>query len=217
MIAEIFFWGAISIMAGAVSVALCHSCKAVHFYALLLAALTPFFALVLYLMLGSPTMSALPLAERISGKMESLPIGAAIIRLEQRLAEKPEEINGWQILAQAQAALGRHEEAGDALRQVLARKGKGADILIAIAEQDALARDGDFSERESALLQQALDINPEHMGARYFYGVALLQQGFREDAASWWRLALEREGESEQSLYWGDIIRRQLLQLEGGE
>ena len=61
--------------------------------------IVPLLALGIYLYLGNPDMPDAPLAPRLAGDLEDLPPAAILARLENELRARPEDAEGWRLLA----------------------------------------------------------------------------------------------------------------------
>lgn len=152
----------------------------------------PGLALILYLMLGSPGYSDLPLAKRLDVPPETLPLEGLVVHLEQRLKAKPKDSEGWLMLARTRMALGEADRAEDALLNVISlRQGeKNPDILVMLAESRLQQQDGLMDDGIERIVNWALEINPEHPRGLYLRGLSLLQQGNKSEALAIWNILL---------------------------
>lgn len=162
----------------------------------------------LYLALGAPGLPDDPLqprlareaAERASrmGQVEAearvaanqppvAPEGedaALIARLQDVLADRPDDLEGHRLLARSLAASGRWAEARAAQDRVLAILGDQASAtdLVDAAELGVLAAGGYVSPETETALAKALERDPANPVGRYYSGLTLLQAG-RPDLA----------------------------------
>lgn len=152
------------------------------------ASFLPGLALILYLMLGSPGYSDLPLAKRLDVPPEALPLEGLVVHLEQRLKDKPQDTEGWLMLARTRMALGEADRAEDALLNVISlRQGEqNPDILVMLAESRLQQQDGLMDDGIERLVNRALEINPDHPRGLYLRGLSLLQQGNKSEALAIW-------------------------------
>ena len=148
----------------------------------------PGLALILYLMLGSPGYSDLPLEDRLNVPPETLPLEGLVVHLEQRLKDNPDDTDGWLMLARTRMALGEAERAEDALLNAMSlRQGEqSADILVMLAESRLQQQDGLIVSGDETLINRALEINPNHPRGLYLRGLSLLQQGDKTKALVIW-------------------------------
>lgn len=139
----------------------------------------------LYLVVGTP--AALDAAnvrapDTLAGAME---------RLEAELARKPDQPEGWRLLADAYRAQGKLVESARAFEQAARYAPDDADVLAQAAEARAFAaKDRRFDDEAVALLRKALAIDPKHQRSRWFMGVAQRQAGQPAEAAATWQSLL---------------------------
>lgn len=115
-----------------------------------------------------------------------------VAKLEQRLKDKPDDIQGWQMLGKSYAMLENYPKAVQAYQQVLALGGdKDAQLLADAAEMNALANEGQLAGQPSVLIKTALQIDPNHEKALWLAGVALIQQGEYAQAVQTWEHLLK--------------------------
>ena len=152
----------------------------------------PGLALILYLMLGSPGYSDLPLAKRLNVPPETLPLEGLVVHLEQRLKDNPKDSEGWLMLARTRLALGDADRAEDALLNVISLRQdeKNPDILVMLAESRLQQQDGLMDDGIERLVDRALEINPDHPRGLYLHGLSLLQQGNKSAAHAIWNVLL---------------------------
>lgn len=128
----------------------------------------PLFAGLLYLAIGNP-QAILP--------------GAA------RMAQHPENAEGWAMLGQSYEELGRFGEASQAYAQAVARLPGDAGLLADYAHALALAQGRRLQGEPESLLARALEVDPDNLKALALAGSAAFE---REDYATalahWQRL-----------------------------
>ncbi len=155
----------------------------------------------LYLMLGSPHLPGQPFAERPravaapTGPTDEQ-IGRMVAMLEARLAEKPDELQGWTILTTAYLRLARPDDAHAAYRKSMAlAKGDAAKaVSIAVNYGEALTamNGGQVVPRAKAAFNEARKLAPKNPAAAYYLGLARIQAGDRAGGlAAWRRLVTE--------------------------
>lgn len=114
-----------------------------------------------------------------------------VAKLEQRLKEKPDDMQGWQMLGKSYAMLENYSKAVQAYQQVLALGGdKDAQVLADAAEMNALANEGQLAGQSSVLVKTALQIDPNNEKALWLSGVASIQQGEYAQAVHTWERLL---------------------------
>ena len=108
--------------------------------------------------------------------------------LTQRLASHPEEGEGWVLLGQSYAALGRQAEAAQAFATAIERLGEAPGLLADRAQALALLADPPRWEGEpTRLLQRALALDANHPQSQWLAGVAALAAGDAAKAGAYWR------------------------------
>ena len=169
----------------------------------------PSLALILYLMLGSPGYSDMPLAKRLDVPPETLPLEGLVVHLEKRLKDKPKDSEGWLMLARTRMALGEADRAEDALLNVISLEQgeKNPDILVMLAESLLQQQDGLMDDGIERLVNWALEINPDHPRGLYLRGLSLLQKGNKSEALTIWRVLLSAANPDSQ---WQIFLQAQI-------
>lgn len=144
----------------------------------------------LYAVLGSPDRPALPLAERPQVIAQNMDLEDAIVRIEQRLAEAPDDARGWSVIAPAYVQLGRHDDAVNAYRRVLDLSGSSVEVETDLAEALLLAANGEGSPEAMDILKQAAEADPSAVRARLYLAAEMMRMGDYEGAAGWWQQAI---------------------------
>ena len=136
---------------------------------------------LLYLLVGTPR--ALDSTQRHAPET----LADAVSQLETELERDPNQPEGWRLLARAQAAQGRRDQARDAYAQAVKLAPDEPDLLAEAAEARALAApDRRFDDDAIAMLRHALERQPMHQRARWFLGIAQRQAGQPAEAAKTW-------------------------------
>lgn len=142
----------------------------------------PLLVVLFYLALGRPDMPDAPLAARVAGPVENLPPDAVRARLEAELRARPNDAQGWRLLARLRQGVGDHAKAADAWQRLIALGETDAEALtglaVALIEQDG----GVVSSAAFELLERVRAAEPENLQAGFWYAIALRQQGAIEEA-----------------------------------
>jgi cytochrome c-type biogenesis protein CcmH len=153
--------------------------------ALLLALATPPLVLGLYLAIGTPQ------ALQPAPTDNAATLTEAVQQLQASLANKPDDAKGWALLAQAQAALNRPQQALDALNHLLKLKPDDSDALVAWVEASAETNPQHMIDDASrAKLQHVLQVDPTHQRALWLLGISDFQRQQYADAAQHWKTLL---------------------------
>ncbi len=170
---------------------------------LLSIAATAILAGLTYSVLGSPDMPARPLAERTEEiaaekATEGLSLTDAVAKIEAQLAQTPDDIRGWTVIAPAYMQLGRYADAEKALRKVIAAEGPTADRETDLGEALMMEKGGDATGEPMDLFRSAAARDPAHVRSRYYMAGELTRIGrFVEAEAAWASLlALSKGGEA---------------------
>ncbi|HWG65797.1 MAG TPA: tetratricopeptide repeat protein [Rhodanobacteraceae bacterium] len=153
--------------------------------ALVLALVTPPLVLGLYLAIGTPQALQPPPAN------DNAVLADAAEQLQQELARKPGNAQGWALLAQAYSALGKPQQALDALDHLLKLKPDDPDAMVAWVEATAeTSPSHQIDDASRAKLQRALQIEPTHQRALWLLGISDFQRKDYADAAKQWKTLL---------------------------
>lgn len=136
---------------------------------------------LLYLLVGAPR--ALDPTQRRAPET----LTDAVAQLQAELKRDPNQPEGWRLLARAQAAQGRPQQARDAYAEAVKLAPDEPDLLAEAAEARALANpDHRFDDASVAMLRHALERQPMHQRARWFLGIAQRQAQQPAEAAKTW-------------------------------
>jgi len=137
---------------------------------------------------------------------------ALVQQLRDTVAERPDDIQGQQLLARHEAATGDIRAAYSAQSRVLELKGGAAqaDDFTRYADMLILAAGGYVSPEAESALAAALDRDSSNGIARYYWGLMLAQTGRPDQAFNVWNRLL---AEGPQDAPWIAPIRGQIEQM----
>lgn len=147
----------------------------------------PALALGLYFALGNPSMPDQSLAARKAADPASQPVEELIARAEAHLAEKPDDVRGWRVLAPVYARFGRFDDAVFAWENVRRLAPGTAGINATIGETIMAANDGLITDEAKRFFAADLEADPQSAKAKFYLAMALGQEGRHEEAAAAWR------------------------------
>ena len=154
--------------------------------ALILALVTPPIVLGAYLAVGTPQA----LQPMFATENQAMLVEATR-QLQESLQRKPNDAQGWALLAQAYSALDQPQQSLDALNHLLELKPDDPDAMVAwveaTAETSPSHRIDDVSRGK---LQRALQIEPTHQRALWLLGISDFQRNDYADAARQWKILL---------------------------
>lgn len=143
----------------------------------------PLAAGALYLLVGTPvTLDGIPAAE------PALSVDQAMAELRDHLRQQPGDLQGWLLLAQAQAAVHQSAQARDAYGQALSIDPHNATAMVGWAEADSMAReDHRIDGRALDLIKQAVQSDPANQRGLWLLGISQFQHDDYAGAAATWR------------------------------
>jgi cytochrome c-type biogenesis protein CcmH len=158
--------------------------------AITLALLVPAASISLYLLLGDPqaTTPATAAAPNHSTRPEQ--VQKMVAALAERLKSQPDDVEGWTMLGRSYVALGRHRDAAIALQRANALAPGNPSLLADLADVTGMAQGRKLAGEPSRLIQQALDIDPQHVKALALAGSAAFDAKDYEGARSFWQRLL---------------------------
>lgn len=156
---------------------------------LALAFVLPLSAIGVYQIVGTPT--ALDASSAREAAPARMSVDQAINALKQRLAKKPNDLQGWLLLARSYTIQNKPVDARDAYAHALNLSPDNADILVAWVQADSMARpDHLIKGKARKRLEKALQINPQDQRGLWLMGISNYQAGHFVDAALTWRRLL---------------------------
>ena len=162
----------------------------------------PVGAVVLYLSLGSPealhmsepqtTVTQVPAheAQMQDGSTNAASIEEMVGGLAAKLAENPDDGEGWIMLGRSYMVLDRFQEATDAFSKARALMGEEPLLLVDYAEAAAMANGNSMVGLPTELLDRALEIDPENQKGIWLSGFAAMQRNDNEQAVAIWQRLL---------------------------
>lgn len=115
-------------------------------------------------------------------------IRSMVARLAERLKEQPDDIPGWQRLARSYDVLGEPEKAREAYGQLARLQPDDIGALTAYANAigRTLADKSSVPPELAALGDKILKLDPNHVGALWYTGLALANAGDKQGARQRW-------------------------------
>ena len=138
-------------------------------------------------------------------------MGQMLGRLEQRLAQNPNDPEGWAILARSYMALERYPDAVRALEKLRELVGDEPAILIPLADSIAMTQGGNMAGRPAALVKKALETEPDNPIANWLAGNAAAESKDWQGAVDHWRKSLAQVGDDAQA---ADELRQRIADAQ---
>lgn len=137
-----------------------------------------------------------------------------VVGLGAQLQQNPNDERGLFLLGQTYSRIGRHAESAEVYGKLLALVGPNPDLLTERADAIVMSNNRGFSEDSTALLKQAIELDPHHIKARWLAGLAALEFGRAELALEHWLWAkAELTGDPSGSLQIAQLIDSAKQQL----
>lgn len=144
--------------------------------AIILAVLLPLFTVPLYLYLGNPSAS-LPLKEQVVAGSNGATSEKALLELEAELKKRPENPNGWYMLAQGYIKQQRYLDASNAYEKLVKLVPNEAQVWANYADVYAMAHGKTLQNEEvTRILGQALSIDENNISALALTGSAGMER-----------------------------------------
>jgi cytochrome c-type biogenesis protein CcmH len=184
--------------------------------ALALVAIVPGAAFLLYQRLGNPaatTVAAIGAGHEVSNQQ----IVAMVDALAQKLKQRPDDAEGWVLLARSYRALERFAESAEAYAHAETLVRDDPDLLADYADVLAMSQGKRLAGKPAALIQRALAIDPGHKKALALAAtVALEAHDYAASLGYWRRLATHLTPGSDEARQIADVIAEvEAVQREG--
>jgi len=98
-------------------------------------------------------------------------------KLEARLLETPDDVNGWRLLGRTYLTMSRFDKAVEALDRAVALDNQHPDTIANLAEAIAMQNGGDLSGRSLELVNDALAIDENHQQSMWLQAIGTQQAG----------------------------------------
>lgn len=146
-------------------------------YSLLAVLLVPLVALPVYAKYGSPRFPDVPLQERLKGAIANQDFEALVATVEAHLAEAPNDIEGWKVLAPAYKREQRWGDAADAYANILQLAPPTSEAIADYGEMLVFANEGMVTSEAEQAFAEALKLDAKNSRAKFYYDMALKQEG----------------------------------------
>lgn len=159
--------------------------------AIVAALVVPLASGALYLSLGRPGMQDQPLVARGPAQPAVSPeIAGMVARLEARLADQPDDAEGWLMLGRSKGVLGEPFAAAEAYRHALRLKPDDARAIGGLAESLVVLAGGIVTPEAKGLLERLAELDPADPRGGYYLGLAAAQAGDSKGAIERWQKLL---------------------------
>ncbi|MEO0798175.1 MAG: c-type cytochrome biogenesis protein CcmI [Pseudomonadota bacterium] len=146
------------------------------------ALIIPAAALGLYVSVGSPGLPDYPRSVRLKIPVDQLPITEMIARVEARLRERPEDGQGWDIIAPIYLRQGDFPRAQKAYGNAIRILGGSPERLMGFANADVGANRGRVSDDAMRIFQTLVRARPGLVPAHFWIANGHEQRGQLSEA-----------------------------------
>lgn len=154
-----------------------------------LLALVPTVSLLLYLGLGD--INALRKAELQQTEAKAAEnIAGMIGKLQQRLQQKPDDVEGWVMLGRSYNFLQQYQNAADVFAQANSLQPDDVEIMLQYANSLAMARGGSMKGEPEQLIAKVIQKAPDNGNALWLAGMAMAEAGNFAQAKQYWQKLL---------------------------
>lgn len=113
-----------------------------------------------------------------------------VTRLEARLKQSPQDVNGWRMLARAYTVMERPQDAVAANRRVVALAPDDADAMVELGRAIGYLNNRQLNAEAEALMNKALKKDPGNVLAHALLGKTEMERGQASKAKAHWQDAL---------------------------
>src|SRR5258706_2249444 len=113
-------------------------------------------------------------------------INAMLDKLVAHLKEKPDDADGWQLLARTYSAMGQQPQAPDAFKSAEKLRPNDATLLADYAVALAVANNRDLEGAPMQLVERALKADPKHPKSLALAGTAAFGRKDYKGAVKYW-------------------------------
>lgn len=188
----------------------------------LLALLVPTLSFGLYAYLGraDDLASKLAMDSWQQAPLSDMTIEEAIAQLESELAQRPQNAEGWYLLATTRMNMNQFDAAVEAFRQSLKHLPEQTPefpmVMGQLAQAMFFAAQGEMTEAVISQVEATLRLDPDELTALGLLGIAAFEVGEYEAAIMHWERALRSaDGQSAESLQTGIARARAELGQDG--
>jgi cytochrome c-type biogenesis protein CcmH len=101
-----------------------------------------------------------------------------VTQLQNRLAQQPDDVEGWKLLGRSATVMGDYALAKDAFGEAYTRsRGQDPDAVAGFAESLILLDERAIDGQAAALLEQALALDPDNARALWYGGIVAFRRG----------------------------------------
>jgi cytochrome c-type biogenesis protein CcmH len=161
-----------------------------------------------------PTAGDVAAAQAMSPEDRQAMIESMVAQLAARLAEKPDDLNGWLRLGRSYSVLKKDAEARDALAKAAALAPGDKDVLLLYGRAIRTAAGNKQTPESLAVMRQVLGVDPKNVEALWLVGTAEAEAGDRAAGTEKMRQALDQIPANAPNR---DALAKRLEELKAGK
>jgi len=178
----------------------------------------PLLAVLTYQQLGdfnAATGKVVQAVEIPSGENRpQMSLADAVIKLEQKLAENPDNPDGWFMLARTYMATQQYQQSADAYKKLIDLVGEEPQLLLNYADALAMSEGGQLTGKAWPIVEKVKAMAPDNATVLWMSGTAESQQGnFKQALTYWYKLRPMLEGEPQAQGQLAQLIQGAESQL----
>ncbi len=174
--------------------------------------LVPSVAIGMYLWRGNPGMPDLPLAKRMADAAQRNDIAVMVRKVEERLAARPDDLEGWKVIAPVYVRLGQIDKAIVAYRNAIRLSKPDADLYNGLGEALVIKAEGRITPEARRAFEKALKLSPGNPMSRYYLAQAAIQDGKVQEGLKALKALLADLPQDSGARH---VIQQQIARLEG--
>jgi cytochrome c-type biogenesis protein CcmH len=178
-----------------------------------LALMIPALAFAVYTRVGAPSFPDLPQAERLANAEGANDLEAMIYKVERHLQKHPDDANGWEVVMPSYKAMGRFDDAANAMRRLIELQGATADRYADLAEMMLFAGNGLMPPLGAAAAQEAVKLDAKNSKGRYYTALSQAQDGQTSLALAGFEALL---ADSPADAPWRPAVEKQIADIKSG-
>lgn len=137
----------------------------------------PVAAVALYIVVGTPGLPDQPLSARATAPGKQPSITELVAKVEQRLAEHPDDAAGWDVVGPVYMLQQRYQEAAEAFRRAIKLAGETPKRLGGLADASLAASNGIVTDEARAAFERIVALDPKRPEPRYWLAIGKEQDG----------------------------------------
>ena len=164
-----------------------------------------------YLKVGSPNLPGQPVASRVAAAQQKDPSIEQLAALEARTSQAPDDGRAWEATAAIYTQVGRYGDAVTARRNALRLLDKTAEREADLGEALVAAANGIVTEEAKEAFDRSFRLDGANVSARFYIGLAVEQDGRKDEAARVWRKLL---ADAPPGAVWRPLVQTALARID---